>query len=209
MPSVSRHGSGRAGGSFSCRPSGATVATPAPPCCCLPKSREQPLLPFLPGSRSEPPPPPFVSRQAEPPRRTWDVFAHSGGVAQCLSAAVQAAKAVLAVIRPGLLRLGRFKSRCDLKFLCLHMYMALSGKGLLSEGQRPWADCEGLAAYFIRADPPPLPPIQTSSLARRTPATKFNPKSIRHITILGFRNREARCVLTTNQFSLLLTLGLQ
>ena len=120
----------------------------------LPKSREQPLLPFLPGSRSEPPPPPFVSRQAEPSRRTWDVFAHGGGVAQCLSAAVQAAKAVLAVIRPGLLRLGRFKSRCDLKFLCLHMYMALSGKGLLSEGQRPWADCEGLAAYFIRADPP-------------------------------------------------------
>ena len=31
-------------------------------------------------------------------------------MAQCLSAAVQAAKAVLAVIRPGLLRLGRLKT---------------------------------------------------------------------------------------------------
>ena len=162
MPSVSRQGSGRAGGSFSCRPSGATVATSAPP-CCLPKSREQPLLPFLPGSRSEPPPS-LCEQTGRTSRSTWDVFAHGGGVAQCLSAAVQAAKAVLAVIRPGLLRLGRFKTRCDLKFLCLHLYMALSGKGLLSEGQRPWADCEGLAAYFIRADPPSPPPIHPDIL---------------------------------------------
>ena len=49
-----------------------------------------------------------MSRQADSFQRTWDVFAHGGGVAQCLSAAVQAAKAVLAVIRPGLRGLGRF-----------------------------------------------------------------------------------------------------